>query len=489
MDKLFINNQWIEGKGATLKTINPSTGDISHTLTMANASQANEALDAAVNAFKTWRKKSFNERKQVLERYAELLKQYKDEIVEILTVETGKPYWEAATEVDSAIAKVAISIQAYQVRTPEQVVISEQPNYAGFTHKPHGVMVVLGPYNFPLHLPNGHIVPAILAGNCIVFKPSKYTPRTGLMIAKIMQLAGLPQGVLNIVIGDPTIGQVLLQSDDIKGVLFTGSYPTGKLIHEQFAGKVDKILALEMGGNNPLVIWDVKDVKAACYHTVLSSYITAGQRCSCARRLIIPDNQLGDNIIEILKQMINTIQVGAPDKNNQAFMGPVMTQSATKQLLTAQDEFAQQGADVIVKMQQLKQNTGLLTPGLVDMTQVKNISDEEYFGPMLQVFRVKDFEQAINVANGTQYGLTAGLFSDDAKLFEIFQQEINAGVINFNKQLTGASSKAPFGGVGFSGNHRPSAYYAADYCAYPVAGMHIDDLSIPSDSNIPGFKI
>jgi len=489
MDKLFINNQWIEGKGSTLNTINPATGSISHRLMMANASQANDALDAAANAFTQWRKKNINERKQILEKYAELLKTHKDEIVTVLTEETGKPFWEAATEVDSAIGKIAISLQAYLARTPEQVMISDEPNYIGYTHKPHGVMVALGPYNFPLHLPNGHIVPALLAGNTIVFKPSKYTPRSGLMIAKLLQLAGLPDGVLNIIIGDPTIGQVLLKSDAIEGVLFTGSYQTGKLIHEQFAGKVDKILALEMGGNNPLVIWDVKDIKAACYHTILSAYITAGQRCSCARRLIIPNSNLGDKIITQLKQMMQGITVGIPDKNNETFMGAVMTQSATQQLLAAQSEYAKNNAEIITAMQQLKENTGLLTPGLIDVTAMKNFIDEEYFGPMLQVTRVSDFDEAIHVANQTQYGLTAGLFSDDVTLFETFHQEIRAGVINFNKQLTGASSKAPFGGVGFSGNHRPSAYYAADYCAYPVAGMQSAALTIPNNDNIPGLKI
>lgn len=489
MDKLFINNEWIQGLGPELNTINPATGQISHRLMMANESQAEDAILSARSSFDIWRKKTFEQRKQVLERYAQLLEQYKNELVDILTQETGKPFWEAATEVASAIGKVTISIQAYQQRTPEQTIINDQPNYIGYTHKPHGVLIVLGPYNFPLHLPNGHIVPAILAGNCIVFKPSKYAPRTGLMIAKLLQLAGLPKGVINVMIGDPTIGQALLKSEHIQGVLFTGSYQTGQLIHQQFAGKVDKVLALEMGGNNPLVIWDIKDIKAACYHTILSAYITAGQRCSCARRLILPNNKLGDAIIKQLKIFIENIKVGEPNKKAEAFMGPVMTQSATQQLLSTQATLLNQGANIIVKMENMIQNTGLLTPGLIDVSDVSNLSDDEYFGPLLQIIRVNDFEQAISVANQTQYGLTAGLFSDDAKLFEYFQQEINAGVVNFNRQLTGASSKAPFGGVGWSGNHRPSAYYAADYCAYPVAGMQSQLLTVPTDIKIPGFKV
>lgn len=439
-------------------------------------------------AQKHWQKIGLAERINVLQQYAQLLQVNETALVQLICEEIGKPRWEAKTEVQSAIAKVAISINAYQTRTGT-VTLSETPVHSEFTHKPIGVFAVLGPYNFPLHLPNGHIVPALLAGNSVLFKPSRYAPRIAKAMVDLWQQAGLPVNVLQLLLLDRQQVQEVLNHEAINGVLFTGSYQAGQQLHKQFAGKVDKLLALEMGGNNPLIVWDVKNLQAAAYHTILSSYISAGQRCTCARRLIIQDNAQGEQFLTALIQQIKQMKIGLFTEDPEPFMGPVISKMVAEELLTVQEKLLAQGGNGLVLMQQMANHPALLTPGLMDVTDIKPCKDEEYFGPLLQVYRVKDFAAALAQANQTCYGLAAGLFSDNQNLFNVFMDEIRAGVVNINRQLTGASSQAPFGGIGFSGNHRPSAYYAADYCAYPVASMREATLQFNPQLVLPGIKI
>jgi succinylglutamic semialdehyde dehydrogenase len=481
MKNIYINGEWISGEGMIRENRNPATGELMPSMYEASFSQANEAIHAAKEAFRQWRRYTVAERTVYLKRYEALLRLHQEKIAGLISEETGKPHWEAITEVNSAIGKIQISIEAYEKRTGV-VKITQAPIATEFQHKPHGVLIVLGPYNFPLHLPNGHIVPALLAGNTLVFKPSEYTPRLGLMLADLIDQAGFPRGVFNLVLGGRGIGEALLDHPDIQGVLFTGSYLTGKSIHEKFAGKVDKIIALEMGGNNPLVVWEANNIDAVCRHIILSAYISAGQRCSCARRLIISKDKTGDNLLRHLTQLLTQLHIGAPIEHSEVFMGPVISESAALNLLSIQEKLRKQGGTILNEMTQLKENTGLLSAGLIDVTSIENLPDEEYFGPFLQVIRVDTFSEAIEIANQTKYGLSAGLFSDNLNLFREFYDTINAGVINFNRPLTGASSQAPFGGVGLSGNHRPSAFYAADYCAYPVASLCCETIENPEIS-------
>jgi len=260
----------------------------------------------------------------------------------------------------------------------------------------------------------------------------------------------------------------------------------GHLLHEQFGGQPEKILALEMGGNNPLIIQDVADVDGAVHHTVQSAFLSAGQRCTCARRLLVPKGRKGDELLERLVQVASRIQVGEFDADPQPFMGSVISSEAADKLLAAQARMLEQGAVSMLEMKQLRPDTGLLSPGIVDATGL-TLSDEEFFGPLLTVYRYKSFDDALELANNTRYGLSAGILSDDRKLYERLVEEVRAGIVNWNRPLTGASSAAPFGGVGASGNHRPSAYYAADYCAWPMASLEAGKSELP-DTLAPGLN-
>lgn len=487
MSTLYIAGAWQNGQGEAFESLNPVTQQVLWAGQGASAEQVDAAVNAARQAFPAWARRSFDDRLSVLEAFAASLKAHADELARCIGEETGKPLWESATEVTSMINKVAISVQSYRERTGEKSGPLGDAT-AVLRHKPHGVVAVFGPYNFPGHLPNGHIVPALLAGNSVVFKPSELTPKVAELTVKCWIEAGLPAGVLNLLQGARETGIALAAHAGIDGLFFTGSSRTGNALHQQFAGRPDKILALEMGGNNPLVVDQVADLDAAVYTIIQSAFISAGQRCTCARRLLVPQGAWGDSLLTRLVDVSQHIEVGAFDQQPAPFMGSVISLAAARALMDAQEVLLGSGAVALLEMAQPDSNAALLTPGIIDVTEVSDRSDEELFGPLLQVIRYADFDAAIAEANNTAFGLAAGLLSDSQARYEQFWLQSRAGIVNWNKQLTGAASSAPFGGVGASGNHRASAYYAADYCAYPVASLETPTLALPA-ALTPGVRL
>lgn len=481
----YVDGHWITGSGELFSVVNPVDGQCIWQGNAASEIEIQQACHAARISFPAWAQTKLSERIAICNKFGDLLKLHAKELAQIMTQEVGKPFWEARAEVASMVNKIAISVRAYLTRTGETSSGVAEGN-AVLRHRPHGVFAVFGPYNFPGHLPNGHIVPALIAGNTIVFKPSEYAPQTAIRTVQLWIEAGLPKGVLNLINGGKSTGIALTENREIDGVLFTGSYPTGVMLHKKFAGQPEKIVALEMGGNNPLVMWNVNNIDAAVHHTIFSAFVSAGQRCTCARRLIIPATDQGDAFLKRLIQVASAIEVGKSNPENDPFMGPVVSSLAAQKLLDVQTDLIAKGGKSLLEMRHLQTNTGFLSPGIVDVTNAKNIPDEEWFGPLLQVIRVADFATAIHVANNTAYGLAAGLLSDDATLWQQFQTQIRVGIVNWNRPTTGAASTAPFGGIGHSGNHRPSAFYAADYCAYPVASAESAVLQMP-ESLSPGL--
>ena len=474
----LIGGAWLAGSGPQLATIDPSTGRQTWTSNESTAEDVDRAVQAARAAFEDWALTPLEQRIAICQRFRDLLKEHNEALAAIIAEEVGKPLWEARTEVTTMANKVDISVQSHAARTGETAAKVADGD-AVLRHRPHGVFAVFGPYNFPGHLPNGHIVPALIAGNTLVFKPSEYAPRTAVRTVQLWEEAGLPKGVLNLVNGGRATGVALGQAD-VDGILFTGSSQTGAALHKQFGGQPGKMLALEMGGNNPLVVWDVNNIDAAVHHAVMSAFISAGQRCTCARRLIVQDGPQGQAFIDRLVEVAGNLAVGPSNAEPQPFMGPVVSAAVAKRLVEAQDMMAAQGGKVLLRMRQLDPNAGFVTAGIVDVTDAQGIPDEEWFGPLLQIVRVADFDAAIAAANATEFGLAAALLSPSEDLWKRFAVRARAGVVNWNRPTTGAASSAPFGGVGKSGNHRPSAYYAADYCAYPVASIETAELEMPA---------
>jgi succinylglutamic semialdehyde dehydrogenase len=444
-------------------SIEPATGN---EIWSGETGDAAAEVAAARAAFPDWAGHSTSYRFEALRRFANVVRKKDKEFATLISRETGKPFWETQTEVAAVINKVDISIDAYAERTPKRSIEAAMGNKVSVRHKPHGVLAVLGPYNFPAHLPNGHIVPALIAGNAVVFKPSEKTPATGEFLVQCYRDAGVPEGAIRILQGGPDEGRALAGQPDIDGLLFTGSARAGQALHKQFAETPQKILALELGGNNPLIVWNAKDIDAAAAIAVQSAYLSAGQRCTCARRLIVEDGKEGP-LLDAIASMIDRIIVDSPFADPQPFMGPVIDNDTAHRLQEQWMGLMMKGGKPIRRLDRPYDDRPYLTPALIDVTDARDIPDEEIFGPVLQVIRVRDFDAAIAAANGTRFGLAASLVGGTHEQYEQFWAHTKAGVINWNKPTNGAPSTAPFGGVGLSGNHRPSAVYAAEYCAYP----------------------
>lgn len=462
-----------------LTSHNPVTRELVFQGDIATTDDVDHAVSAARQAFPAWCRTSLNDRVTILKRYATLLEKARESIAALIGRETGKPLWDARTEVAAMIGKIGISIEMHGRRTGTTITESPDQNMV-LRHRPHGVLAVLGPFNFPGHLPNGHIVPALLAGNTVVFKPSEFAPAVATAMAQLWQEAGLPEDVLQLIIGDGTTGAALAHHPGIDGLCFTGSSRTGQKLHEAFARQPQKILALEMGGNNPLVIAEGIDPAGAIHHILVSAFITAGQRCSCARRLIVPHGTWGDDFLAMLRSATASLHVGRWDDTPPPFLGAVISDAAASHVLDAQEKLLALGATAMLPTTLVPESTTLLTPGLIDISPIDHPPDEEVFGPLLQIQRYRDFPHALELANATRYGLSAGLLSKDIAQWQTFVTSIRAGVVNWNRPLTGASSALPFGGVGASGNHRPSAAYASDYCSYPVASLESTEIIVPS---------
>lgn len=452
-------------------SLNPATGERVWRGFAASSADVDKAVKDAKDAQIEWRTFSFSQRLDILKSFESAVNANAASFASLIAREIGKPLWEAKQEVASVASKIDISIDAFNARTGisrcevNGVVQSIQ-------HKPHGVMAVLGPYNFPAHLPNGHIAPALLAGNSIIFKPSELAPATGAFLADLWYQAGIPRSVLQVLQGPSETGRALASHPGLNGLLFTGSSATGIALHKQFAGQPDKVLALEMGGNNAIIAWKLEPstLKAAAMIVVQSAYQTAGQRCTSARRLIVEDCQHAA-LLDAIGCLVDEMRIGDPLADEQPYIGPVISNAIADRLVERFEAMSAAGAKTIRPLRRLTPGSPFLTPGLIDVTSLDERPDEELFGPLLQVIRVKDFSSAIAEANRTQFGLSASLIGGDERLYEDFAAAVRVGICNWNRPTNGAASNAPFGGAGLSGNHRPSAFYAADYCAWPVAGM------------------
>lgn len=346
----YISGSWVHGQtDRTIQNYDPSTGSNFTPWKCASSSQVEQAISSARAAASSWSKLPYEEREAIITRYAEVAAANEDQLAAAIQAEAGKPLWEARQETKAVAGKVGLSIKAYQQRCAS---FGTAPSKIRF--RPHGLLAVLGPFNFPAHLPNGHIVPALLAGNTIVFKPSERVPLAAQIMGQFWQEAGLPEGALNILQGDGQTGAALAEHDKIDGLLFTGGSKLGERFRQSYARKPEKILALELGGNNPLVVWDSPDIDTAVELILQSAYITAGQRCTCARRLILPDNDFATKLATALENAIDKLRVGSAHDEPEVFMGPVIGTNDASRLLEKQAELQDLGARILRPVRILK---------------------------------------------------------------------------------------------------------------------------------------
>lgn len=485
----YIGDDAVPAAGDDIVVYDPAAPD-RLVFSCAELDGVDDAVAAARRAFEVWSDVPIERRAEVLLTFRDLAKAAAEEIAQSICDETGKALWDCRAEAGLLAAKVDITLDESGHSGRRRVMPFEfdlaPGKRARADFKPHGVLAVIGPFNFPAHLPNGHIVPALLMGNCVVFKPSDKTPRTGQLLAALFRRAfrehGLPLGVVNMVQGRGRNAAALVAHPSIDGVLFTGSWAVGRRILEANLDRPSRIVALEMGGNNPSIVLDDADIEQAAIEIVRTAFITTGQRCTCTRRLVVhagvADAVLG-RVVEIASGLVI-----APPREEPCFYGPIVSEQARQDVFEAQDRYRDAGGRVLLESK-IPEGLGrgwYLTPGIIEVPGFVAAdepghagADAETFGPLLRVCRVASIEAAIEQANATRFGLSAAVFTaSDAAADRVFRG-VRAGCINRNTGTAGASSKLPFGGLGLSGNHRPAGAFSLDYCAYPVARMLNDE--------------
>ena len=451
-------------------SIAPATGE---ELWRARPGDVEDLIERARRAWPGWAAQSLANRIELLRRFANEVRKEQEPFAQLIARETGKPLWDARGEVEAVVAKVEISVRGYAERTAQRRLDNAMHGTSALRHKPHGVMAVISPATCPAQIPAGQIIPALVAGNAVIFKPSEKVPATGEFLLRCMHRAGIPANVVQLYAGGPAQGQALVTHEGVDGVLFTGSSHTGIAINRRLATNPGRIVALEMGGNNPIVAWDTPKIHDAATLIVQSAFGGAGQRCTNARRLIVRDG-LYDAVVGEVKALADRIIVGAPFDEPQPYMGPVIDNAAAEGLTESFVYLLSHGGRPIKHMVRPEKGLPFLTPAIIDTTAMAERPDVELFGPLLQVIRVSDFDEAIAEANNTRFGLCAALVGGSPQDYTRFWANARAGVVNWNRPTTQVSSGAPFGGIGLSGNHRAGEFYAADFCAYPVASTEME---------------
>jgi succinylglutamic semialdehyde dehydrogenase len=472
-----------------IQSINPWTQEIIGEVSVSSEEDINKCFIHAFNASDAWASLTAEDRWQKLLPAKNYLMENKALLAELITQEVGKPLWEAESEVGAMIAKFDAVFDAYQERSSHRGGHLNGVNYE-LDYLPLGIISIFGPFNLPAHLSHGQILTALLMGNTVVFKPSPLTPLVGKWLDNLWE--NLPEGVFQLVQGGVTTAQHIMSQKELRGIIFIGSHRAGRSIHKYLGGRPEVMLALEMGGNNPLIVGhvDTKNMKSIIYNIIQSHLITSGQRCVAARRLILPQGRLGDDILHQLSTCLANVQGGDPMLPGN-YYGPVIHGESAQALLQKQLYLGEQGyiTKSHLSMNLSRAHRAFITPGLIEINPLAgSLDDEEDFGPLLKVYRYDTFSNAIQLANDTLFGLSAGLISDSQNEQKTFYRHVQAGIMNCNKPMTGASGKLPFGGTGYSGNHRSAGYFSGDYCADPRASLMDETLTFPEQIH-PGIKL
>lgn len=487
----FINGKFIpvEKPDGTFKDISPADlNDLVMTVPYSH-SHVDRAIEAAKKAYLPWAQLSMDERKRYLLRLKEAYDSVKEEMAIAIARDTGKPKWESLTEAQALSSKIDITLNFSLDLVKEEHIPNALPQVEGvIRHKPRGVMAVIGPFNFPAHLPNGHIIPALIAGNTVVFKPSEQTPFVAQMMAKCFEKAEFPAGVFNMIQGDAETGRKIVIHENVDGILFTGSYEVGLKIKTETLNHYWKILALEMGGKNTTIVWNDTDIDKAIYESLVGAYMTSGQRCACTSRIILHP-EIAEKFTERFYQAAKKLTIGHWSEN--PFMGPLINSAAVEKYIRFQEIANRENCENLMrgKALDLKHKGYYVTPSihLVKKFDPNSVYQKsEIFGPNVAIYQTKDFDEALNIVNSTGYGLVAALFTKNRSLYEKALLEARVGLLNWNRTTNGASSRLPFGGMGKSGNDRPSAHYAIQYCTVPVASLE-DPTGFDAGKMLPGI--
>jgi succinylglutamic semialdehyde dehydrogenase len=473
------------GGGPTLEPCSPADLDDVIGRFETDPDRASWAVGSAARALPAWRRAPFAHRAACLARYRDALAARRERFAVAISRAIGKPLWESRTEADALVAKVNITLTAGQELVRDREV---EPG-AFVRHRPVGVCAVLGPFNFPAHLANGHIVPLLAAGNTVVFKPSEKAPAVGELLAECLLEAGFEPGVVNVVQGGVACAERLVRDPRVDGVMFTGSTAAGRAILRASSELPGRMLALEMGGNNPALVLDDANVPYAAREIAFSGFVTAGQRCTAVRRVLV-HRAVASELIDRVAHAARHSVVGAPD-GAEVFMGPVIQESARDEALAlvARHEDAFETVVALSRREVAEVRGYYLGPGVYVAKGAlpTDLGATEWFAPLVFIEVCDDEASMVARANDTRFGLAAAVFTRESSRFRRVADELEAGVINWNRGTVGSSSRLPFGGVKESGNHRPAGLYSALYCADPVAELHVSDPGVGATA--PGLRL
>ncbi len=424
------------------------------------------AVKEGEKAYLPWTRLKPEERAKKLAPLKQIIKRNLPELSQTISREIGKPLWESEGEVKSLIAKVDFVLKEGLNRIRKQEIL---PAKGQIRFKSRGLFVVVGPFNFPMHLPLGQILPALISGNTVIFKPSEKAPATGQKLAELFHKLNLPVGVFQMLTGGARLSAKLCTQPLVDGVFFTGSFKTGQKIKEALLKDPFKILALEMGGYNSALIWDNSSIEQALTESLKGSFFSAGQRCSSTSQIIL-HKSLSE---EFAKEFVRQAQKLSVDHYSQnPFMGPLIDQQAVQRHFSFQKEIQKAGGETLLESHLLKSKKGhYVGPGIYKMsfTAGSPIGTEETFTPQVILYETEDLDQALDIIHHSQYGLSLSLFTKDPALREEMFYRAKVGLIHYNLSTIGASGFLPFGGLGKSGNDRPAGAFAIDSCVSPLA--------------------
>jgi succinylglutamic semialdehyde dehydrogenase len=472
-----------------LQSVSPVSGQVVWSGRAADGRDVQLAISAAASEFATWSQTTLDHRAEICRRYARDLQEHRHELVDLISREVGKLPWDADSEVAAAIAKVELSIAAMQQRRGNQVVGESREEVGAdasqvaiqrrLRSQPLGVVLVLGPFNFPLHLPGGQIIPALLAGNTVVFKPSEQATAVGQWMLDAWRRVGLPVGAWQLIPGGIQTAHAAIDDPRVAGVFLTGSREAGRAIHSRLAGRFQVVLALELGGNNPIVVLDDAEPEHVANVVSFSAFVSCGQRCTAARRVIFVDSRSSRRQLESLIERTRQLRVGMPGSDPPPHLGPLISARAATRLKQTYEDLIRLGCTPLLPFRVDDACPNLVSPAVLDasnLNQSQNtaMGEMEWFGPLLVVQRADSLQEAIVRAGQTPYGLAASLLGGTRDQFESFSREVRCGVVNWNTSTTGAAGSMPFGGLGDSGNHRPAGFFAIDFCSDPVACIERD---------------
>ena len=433
--------------------------------------EVDRAVARARAAAAAWEAGPEETRLEILRRWQVRSQEAGEEIARCITREVGKTLAESRAEVKLLADKVAITLEEGPRSRVRGFDVAAGPGRSGECRfRPYGVMAVIGPFNFPAHLPNGHWVPALALGNAVIFKPSEKAPGTGELLGRLLRECGVPEGVFQVVQGGARVASRLASHPDLDGILFTGSWPVGRRILEANLDRPGRMVALEMGGSNAALVFPDADRRLAVIECVRAAFATTGQRCTCTRRIVLHP-AAAEWFIPAFCRTASTLLVGPPEGPGPAFMGPLVSEESRQAMLAFQTSLAAAGASVLVEGSAMDRPGWFVTPSVVEVKRFTLETDCECFGPLVQLAVAADEEDMIRQANATRFGLAAAVFTRLAACWERCRTRLRCGLVNWNSGTAGASGRLPFGGLGRSGNLRPAGAFSVDYCAVPVGTM------------------